>query len=133
MWQFAVSYVSILVSLIVLDLVWLGLVMKDFYFGRLGHLLSPTVHWLPAVVFYLIFSFGVFYFAVNPGLAEKNFLKVIISAALLGFIAYATYDLTNMATMRDWPLSVTLVDILWGTLLSAATASIGFGVASALN
>lgn len=111
---------------ILLDLLWLGVVMKDFYRGKLGHLLSPEVNWYAAAAFYIIFTLGLYYFAVHQGLSRQSLMIAIVSGALFGFFAYATYDLTNMATLKHWPLSVTLVDIAWGTALGAFVAWAGY-------
>jgi uncharacterized membrane protein len=107
----------------VIDLVWLGLVAKNFYQNNLAHLLSPAVNWPAAVLFYLIYIVGIILFAVRPGLEAGSLAKAAIWGALFGFFTYATYDLTNLATLRDWPLKVVFVDILWGTLLCTLVAS----------
>lgn len=107
----------------VVDLVWLGLVAKNFYQNNLAHLLSPLVNWPAAVVFYLIYIVGIVLFAVRPGLEAGSLAKAAMWGALFGFFTYATYDLTNLATLRDWPLKVVFIDILWGTLLCTLVAS----------
>jgi uncharacterized membrane protein len=108
--------------LIVLDLFWLGFIARDFYQNRLAHLLGD-VQWLAAGVFYVVFTFGLTYFVSIPTL-NSTFDKVLLSGALFGFVTYATYDLTNHATLREWPLTVTLVDIAWGTVLAAGIAAL---------
>ena len=101
----------------VVDLLWLGVIAKNLYQKNLAHLLSPVVNWPAAIVFYLIYIAGIILFAVKPGLAEQSLTKTIIWAALFGFFTYATYDLTNLATLRDWPIKVVVIDIIWGTVL----------------
>lgn len=123
---FIKAYPAILLSVVLLDLLWLGVLMKDFYKARLGHLMGDTVVWSAAVVFYLVFSAGLMYFAVLPAISAHSLLKAAILGALLGALAYATYDLTNHATLKEWPLAVTLIDIAWGAFLSACAASAGF-------
>jgi uncharacterized membrane protein len=107
----------------VIDLLWLGVIAKGFYQTNLGHLLGP-VNWYAAVAFYLIFLAGLTYFAILPALESGSFATALMLGALYGFFTYATYDLTNMATLRDWPLVVTIVDIAWGTILGGLVASV---------
>lgn len=107
---------------IVLDLLWLGVVAKDFYQVRLGHLLGD-VNWAAAIVFYAVFLAGVTFFATYPS-ASGTVFRAILLGALFGFVTYATYDLTNNATLRDWPVIVTVVDIIWGTALGATVAGL---------
>jgi uncharacterized membrane protein len=115
-----------LLAVVALDLLWLGVIMKNFYFGRLGHLLSGSVVWPAAIAFYFIFAAALTYFAVLPGIEAGSLLKAALLGAVIGFVAYSTYDLTNHATMKNWPLAVTVVDILWGAVLSATAASAGY-------
>jgi len=109
----------------IIDMVWLGLVASNFYQNRLGHLLGE-VNWPAAIIFYLIFLVGLTLFATYPGVMKDSLSYVLIWGALFGFFTYATYDLTNLATMRDFPLSVALVDMVWGTVLGASVAGITF-------
>jgi uncharacterized membrane protein len=106
----------------VIDLFWLGVLARDFYRRHLGHLLRPEVNWGVAVLFYLLFVVGIVIFAVKPALETASPARAVIYGALFGFFTYATYDLTNLATVRDWPLVVTVVDLAWGTVLSGAVA-----------
>ena len=106
-----------------IDLVWLGLVARNFYQNNLSHLLSPAVNWPAAISFYLMYIAGIILFAVRPALDEQSLAKAAIWGALFGFFTYATYDLTNLATLRDWPIKVVVVDIAWGTLLCTLVAS----------
>ena len=105
-----------------IDLVWLGVVAKAFYRRHLGHLLAAEVNWPAAIVFYLVFIAGIVLFAVRPALEANSAMRAAAYGALFGFFTYATYDLTNHATMRDWPPIVTVVDLAWGTTLSALVA-----------
>jgi uncharacterized membrane protein len=99
-----------------IDMLWLGFVARNFYQDKIGYIMGD-INWLAAIIFYLIFLLGLTYFAIYPSVSSSSFLAAITLGALFGFFTYATYDLTNLATLRDWPLSVTLVDILWGTIL----------------
>jgi uncharacterized membrane protein len=105
------------------DLLWLGVVAKNFYQNNLAHLLSPTVNWTAAFLFYFMYIAGIILFAVKPGLDAQSFAKAALWGMLFGFFTYATYDLTNLATLRDWPLKVVVIDIIWGSLLCTLVAS----------
>jgi uncharacterized membrane protein len=113
-----------------IDLVWLGVVARDFYRQHIGHLLAPDVNWAAAVLFYLLFIGGLVFFAVKPALEAGSGTRALAYGALFGLLTYATYDLTNQATMRDWPVLVTVVDLAWGTVLSATVAFLSFQVSS---
>jgi len=106
-----------------IDLIWLGVVAKNFYQNNLAHLLSPEVNWPAALLFYFMYIAGIILFAVKPGLDAGSLAKAAIWGALFGFFTYATYDLTNLATLRDWPIKVVIVDIAWGTVLCTLVAS----------
>jgi len=106
----------------VIDLIWLGILAKDFYQRRLGYLMRPQVNWSAAILFYLIFIVGIVLFAVKPALEVQSPARAVVYGALFGFFTYATYDLTNLATVRDWPVIVTVVDLIWGTVLCGAVA-----------
>lgn len=110
------------------DLLWLGVLARDFYRSGLGHLLSPTVNWPAAIVFYLLFIAGILYYAVLPALAEGSLGRAVLNGLLFGFFTYMTYELTNLATLPSWPLKVVLVDIAWGMTLSATVAAASFGL-----
>jgi uncharacterized membrane protein len=110
----------------VIDLLWLGVIASDFYRSELGHLLSDTVLWPAAIAFYLLFIGGILYFAVVPALTAGSWLRALTNGALFGFFTYITYELTNLATLPDWPLRVVLVDTLWGVALSSSVATLSF-------
>jgi uncharacterized membrane protein len=104
-----------------IDMLWLGVVAKGFYQTKLGHLLGE-VQWIPAIIFYFIFLIGLTFFAIYPGVQMGSVKTAMIYGGLFGFFTYVTYDLTNLATLKDWPLSVVFVDIAWGTFLGAVVA-----------
>ena len=110
------------------DLLWLGVLARDFYRSNLGHLLSPTVNWPAALVFYLLFIAGILYFAVVPALDEGALGRAVRNGLLFGFFTYMTYELTNLATLPSWPIKVVLVDIAWGMALSATVAAASYGI-----
>lgn len=113
------------ITFAVLDLLWLGIVAKPFYNSQLGELRAETVNIPAALAFYLIFVTGIMFFAVMPGVRAGSLWIAILYGAALGFLCYATYDLTNLATLRNWPLALSLVDIAWGTFLTAAASTGG--------
>jgi uncharacterized membrane protein len=109
-----------------IDLLWLGVIAKNFYQNNLAHLLSPQVNWPAAFLFYFMYIVGIVLFAVKPGLDAGSLAKAALWGGLFGFFTYATYDLTNLATLREWPIKVVMVDIAWGTLLCTLVASGSF-------
>lgn len=111
------------------DAIWLGLVAPEFYRSQIGHLMAPTANLLAAGIFYLLYIAVLVYFVVEPALRVKKIKDAFLRGALFGLVAYATYDLTNLATLRDWPLLVTVVDLAWGTILTATTAGVSVWVA----
>jgi uncharacterized membrane protein len=115
-------YLATIPVFFAIDMLWLGVLARSFYQTNLRHLLSPEVNWPAAVVFYFIYIAGILLFAVRPGLEAQSLARACLWGALFGFFTYATYDLTNLATLRDWPLSVVLVDIAWGTVLCTLVA-----------
>lgn len=108
------------------DIVWLGFVAKKFYRNHLGFILSPDVNWPAAIVFYALYVLGILIFAVVPAIEQGSLGKALLLGGLYGFFTYATYDMTNMATIKNWPLNVVVVDILWGVFLCSIVASISF-------
>ncbi|NTV81738.1 MAG: DUF2177 family protein [Candidatus Aminicenantes bacterium] len=120
--QTILLYLITLAIFFAIDMVWLGVVAKTFYRKHLGYLMAPKVVWPAAVLFYLLFIAGLVVFAVRPGLAAGAPLKALLLGAFLGLISYATYDLTNQATVKDWPALVTVVDLVWGTTLGGLVA-----------
>lgn len=109
-----------------IDMVWLGYAARSFYKSKLNHLLSPDVNWPAAFLFYFVYIVGIIFFAVRPGLEAGSLGRTCLLGALFGFFTYATYDLTNMATLRNWPLAVVIVDILWGTVLCTLVGGASF-------
>jgi uncharacterized membrane protein len=104
-------YFATLIAFFAIDMVWLGLVARTFYREHLGFLLAPTTNWIAAVIFYLLFTLGILVFVVLPGLQDNSLKTTLLRAALFGLITYATYDLTNLATVKNWPLLITVVDL----------------------
>jgi uncharacterized membrane protein len=113
----------------VIDMAWLILVAKKFYQQQIGFLMKPDINWFAAIIFYLLFIAGLVIFAISPAVEKHSWVHAILFGALFGLITYATYDLTNLATMKDWPLLVTVVDLIWGTVLAASISSITYFIA----
>jgi len=109
-----------------IDMVWLVLVAKKFYQEQIGFLMKPEINWLAAIIFYLLFIAGLVIFVISPAVEKHSWLHALIFGALFGLITYATYDLTNLATLKDWPLLVTVVDLIWGTVLAASISGITY-------
>jgi uncharacterized membrane protein len=128
-----ILYFSTLAVFFAIDLIWLLLMNSRFYKIQLAGLMSNKVNWLPAVLFYLLFVVGVLLLVVLPAVDCDSWIRVMLLGGLLGMIAYSTYDLSNLATIKNWPVVVTLVDIVWGTILSAIVATISFYIAKALS
>jgi uncharacterized membrane protein len=105
-----------------IDLFWLGVVSKGFYRRHLGAFLGPKIRWGAAVLFYLLYVAGLLVFVVRPALLRAAPLEALLFGALFGLICYATYDLSNMATLKDWPLVITVVDLVWGTVLGGSVS-----------
>ena len=123
------SYLLTTVVFFAIDMAWLGLIAKNLYRKYLGTFLSDTVNWTAAIIFYLIFIVGIFLFVINPAIEKQSVIRAIVLGAVFGFIAYATYDLTNQATLQGWSVAVTLADLAWGTTVSALAATGGYLIA----
>jgi uncharacterized membrane protein len=115
-----------LVTFLIIDLIWLGLVARKFYREQIGFIMAPKVNWPAAVIFYLLYIVGLLYFVTYPAIMRESTAYALYSGALFGLICYATYDLTNLATLKNWPLRVTLVDLVWGTVLSTLLSLVGY-------
>lgn len=116
--------------ILIFDLLWLGLIMPGFYRANLGHLMSSSIGWGAAIVFYALYAVGLAYFVIQPAVGSLSLMRALLVGAFFGLIAYGTYDLSNQATLRDWPLIVTVVDMLWGMFLSGAASAIAYLLAT---
>lgn len=114
-----VAFMTSLITMSAFDAVWLLIVAKKFYTSRIGHLMAESASMLPALLFYLIYTFALTVLIIIPALQNNwSLTRVFFSGALFGLAAYSAYDLTNQATLKNWPVSVTIVDMLWGTLVA---------------
>ena len=125
MLKYIAAYAATAIVLVALDLIWLGVVAKPMYQQGIGHLMAERPNIPVAIIFYALFALGLMVFAVVPHEFSTGQTKTVLAAALFGFFCYATYDLTNLATLKNWPIGVALADMAWGTLVSAAAAAAG--------
>jgi uncharacterized membrane protein len=130
MTRFALLYLVTLPVFFLIDLVWLGVVARDFYRTQIGSLMADPILWWAAILFYLLSIAGIVFFAVMPAIEAGSWTKALLLGAAFGFFTYMTYDLTNLATLRGWPVLLAVVDIAWGTVLSATAATVGYVVGS---
>ena len=122
-------YVLTVPVFFIIDIIWLGVIAREFYRRNLSFVLSPDVNWAAAINFYLIYIAGIIFFAVRPALAIDSLRHAALLGGLFGFFTYATYDLTNMATIKGWPLKIVVIDIFWGTCLCLLVAGLSFLIA----
>lgn len=116
-----------------IDMVWLAVVAKNFYQKQIGFLMKPDINWLAAIIFYLLFITGLIIFVITPAMVKHSWAHAILYGVLFGLVTYATYDLTNLATVKDWPLLVTLVDLVWGSVLAASVSVITYLIANKIQ
>ncbi len=128
-----IGYVLTTVVFLIIDLVWLGFIAKDLYRKYLGKFLSDEVNWTAAIIFYLLYIVGISIFAIYPAVNKDSVFQAILLGGLFGFFAYATYDLTNLATLKGWPLKIVFIDIIWGVVLTASVSLAGFYIVKFLK
>lgn len=126
-------YITALPIFFALDMVWLGLISKNFYKDQIGFLIKSQVNWYAAIIFYLIFIAGLVVFVISPALEKNSWVHALLFGAFFGLVTYATYDLTNLAMTKDWPFLVTVVDLVWGMFLSAAVSISVYGIATKIG
>lgn len=126
--MFLKLYLIALPIFLALDALWLGLISRSFYKEQIGYLMKANVNWTAAFIFYLIFIGGLVVFVISPAIEKGSWMHALLLGALFGLVTYATYDLTNLATIKDWPLLVTMVDLIWGAFISAAVSILTYFV-----
>lgn len=131
--MFLKLYAIALPVFLAVDMVWLGLVAKDFYRTQIGTLMKSNINWTAAVIFYLIFITGLVAFVISPAVEKGSWTHALLFGALFGLVCYATYDLTNLAVAKDWPLLFTIVDLAWGTVLAASVSAITYLIAEKIG
>jgi uncharacterized membrane protein len=124
--MFIKLYAVALTVFFAIDMLWLGVVAKNFYRTQIGHLMKTDINWIAAIVFYLIFIVGLVVFVISPAIDKGSWTHALIFGALFGLVCYATYDLTNLALAKDWPLLVTIVDLAWGAVLASSVSVITY-------
>ncbi|MBN1649910.1 MAG: DUF2177 family protein [Bacteroidales bacterium] len=120
------SYLLTFIVFLIIDMAWLGFIAKNIYQKYLGNFLSETVNWTAAFIFYLIYIIGVSIFAIYPAVHKDSAINALLMGALFGIFTYATYDLTNLATLKGWPIQIVIIDIIWGAVLTATVSISGF-------
>jgi uncharacterized membrane protein len=128
--SFVKIYLITLPIFFAIDMIWLGFIAKDFYRENVGQLLSPNINWIAAIIFYLMFIAGLVIFVISPAIEKTSWTHALIYGTFFGLITYATYDLTNLATLKDWSLKVTIVDLIWGMVLSASVSTISYFISN---
>ena len=116
-----------------IDMIWLGFIAKGFYAKHISALLKPDVNWVAAILFYLLFVLGLVVFVITPAIEKNSWTHALFFGALFGLVCYATYDLTNLAVAKDWPLIVTIVDLVWGAVVAGSVSVVTYVVGSKMN
>jgi len=127
------SYLFTFIVFLMIDMLWLGVISKNIYQKYLGKFLTDNINWTAALIFYIIFVVGISIFVIYPAINRNSVSHAIIMGALFGFFTYATYDLTNLATLKDWPLTIVIIDMIWGSVLSAIVSLSGFYIVKWLS
>jgi uncharacterized membrane protein len=131
--MFLKLYAIALPAFFAIDMLWLGLLARNFYKDQIGFLMKPDVNWTAAIIFYLLFLVGLVVFVIEPAVVKKEWMRALWMGAFFGLITYATYDLTNLATLKDWPVTMVVVDMIWGTVLAASVSVVTYFVAVKLG
>ena len=131
--MFIKLYIIALPVFFAIDMAWLGLVAKNFYAKRIGFMMKTDINWMAAILFYLLFIAGLVLFVIMPAVGKGSWVHALLFGALFGLIAYATYDLTNLATLKDWPLLVTIVDLAWGAVLAGSVSVATYFITSKIG
>lgn len=116
-----------------MDMLWIGLIAKKLYFEQIGSLLKPNVNWIAAILFYLLFIAALVVFVIVPAFEKHSLMHAILFGAFFGLVCYATYDLTNLAVAKDWPLFITIVDLFWGAVLASSVATLTYLIANKIG
>ncbi len=123
-----IIFITSLIVFFALDMFWLGFVAKKFYDNQIGLLMKEKINWFAAIVFYILFVIALNIFVISPAISNSSMQFAVVYGLMFGFITYATYDLTNLAVLKDWPLKITIVDMIWGSVLSMLVSVITFSI-----
>jgi uncharacterized membrane protein len=126
-------YLTALFVFLGVDMIWLTLIAKNFYAKQIGFLMAKNPNLLAALIFYLLFIAGLVVFVITPSLEKKQLTQALLMGAFFGLVTYATYDLTNLATVKNWPILITIIDLLWGSFISAFVSFITYLIAQKFN
>jgi uncharacterized membrane protein len=126
--NFLKQYGVAFITFFTIDLLWLGVFAKNVYKKYLGYIMSSNPNWLAAISFYLLYIVGIVFFVINPAIEKKSWRYALFAGMLFGFMTYATYDLTNLATLKDWPITITIIDLIWGSTLCGSVSLITYNV-----
>lgn len=131
--NYIIIYLVSLVTLVLLDYLWLGIIMRSWYVDAFGSLMRASIGYGYAGVFYILYAVGIVYFCIIPGFQAGAVGVVFMRGVFLGGLCYMTYDLTNAATLQDFPVSIIVPDILWGAAVTGVVAVVGHVVMSSLK
>ncbi len=131
--RYAIAYVATLVVFLAVDAVWLTIMATRLYKPTLGDILMPSFLVAPAALFYIVFIVGILIFATAPAFASGHWTTALLYGALFGFFSYGVYDFTNWSTLRNWNATITIADVIWGTVLTGTAATLGFLITQALT
>jgi len=131
--MFLKVYVVSFITFFAVDLIWLGVVANTLYKKYLGFIMSPSPNWIAAIAFYLLYIAGLVFFVIAPALDKRSLNYTIFAGMFFGLVTYATYDLTNYATLKDWPVIITVIDLAWGSFLGATVSFLTYQIISKLN
>ena len=133
MWEFMKVYLVAFLVFLLIEGIWLVLIAKDFYKKEIGFIMSESPKILPTIVFSVLFVLGLVFFVINPALAKDSWKYALLVGLIFGLISYSIYDLTALATLKDWPLKVTIVDLIWGSSMSAIVSTVSFFIVKILS
>ena len=131
--EYIKAYIITLIIFFAVDLVWLGVIAKDMYRNKIGFIMKDSFNMTAAVAFYMVFIIGLIFFVINKAVIMGSWQYALFAGMFFGFITYLTYDMTNLATLKDWPLSITVIDIIWGSVLNLSVLLISYFILSYLN
>lgn len=126
MMQVIKTFLVTFVVFMLIDLVWLGFIARKLYTKYLGYIMKKDVNWPVAIAFYIIFIIGLLFFVLYPAMGKDSWTYALLVGMLYGFVTYSTYDLTNLSTLKDWPVQITIIDLIWGSTLSGLTSVISY-------
>lgn len=133
MWDFMKVYLIAFGVLLVIEGTWLAVIAKDFYQKEIGFIMSESPKIIPTVLFAVVFIAGLVFFVINPALAKDSWKYALLAGLFFGLVSYSTYDFTNLATLKDWPIKVSVVDLIWGSSMTSMVSTITFFIVKMLG